>query len=123
MAYDPEIKDRSYLFGCLLAIADKAESVTYEKGEYRVTNARRYWNAFSQRPCQIWGIIEGRLEPYLEKKEWVMKKYTRHFDFIMSKISTNDFSDNSKLTSLYLLGYHHYHSLLEDEFKHNEEEK
>ena len=52
-----------------------------------------------------------------------MKKYTRHFDFIMSKISTNDFSDNSKLTSLYLLGYHHYHSLLEDEFKHNEEEK
>lgn len=123
MAYDLNENDRSYLFGCLLAIADKAESVTYEKGEYRVTNARRYWNAFSQRPCQIWGIIEGRLEPYLEKKEWVMKKYTKHFDFIMSKMSTNDFSDNSKLTSMYLLGYHHYHSLLEDEFKHNEEEK
>ena len=54
MAYDPNEKDRSYLYGCLLAIADKAESHAYNDDERnnRVTNARRYWSAFSQHPYQ-----------------------------------------------------------------------
>ena len=122
MAFDPNITDRSYLFGCLLAIADKAEMMTYQKGEYRPTNARRYWNAFSQRPSQIWKIIEERIEPYLEKKEWIMKCYTKHFNAIMEKMSVEDFEDNSKLSSLYLIGYHHYSVLLDDELNHKEEE-
>lgn len=42
MAYDPNITDRSYLFGCLLAIADKAEGEAFGKEERgdRQTNAR-----------------------------------------------------------------------------------
>lgn len=124
MAFDPNITDRSYLFGCLLAIADKAESESYDDQErnVRVTNARRYWNAFSQRPSQIWKIIEERIEPYLEKKEWIMKCYTNHFNAIMEKMSVEDFDDNSKLSSLYLIGYHHYCVLLDDELNHKEEE-
>ncbi len=124
MAYDPNITDRSYLFGCLLAIADKAESVTYDKGEKRVTNARRLWNAFSQRPSQTWKVIEERLEPYLEKKQWAMKIYTDKFNEIMTKMSVEDFSDNSKLSPLYLIGYHHYKFVLDNkDFNINTEEE
>lgn len=112
MAYDPNCTDRSYLYGCLLAIADKAESDTYERDEKRVTNARRLWSAFAARPCQTWQIIEERLEPYLEKEQWAMTKYTKLINEIMSKLSPEDYADNSKLSPLYLIGYHHYNALL-----------
>lgn len=125
MAYDPTCTDRSYLFGCLLAIADKAEYDTYDKDEKnkRITNARRLWNAFSSRPYQTWKIIEERLEPYLEKESWIMVKYTRHLNEIMSKMSTEDFADNSKLSPLYLIGYHHYNALLWNGNEDNNEEE
>ena len=47
MAYDPNITDRSYLFGCLLAIADKAESVTYDKCK------RELWVVFNLQSNKI----------------------------------------------------------------------
>ena len=112
MAYDPTNTDRSYLFGCLLAIADKAESDTYDKNEKRITNARRYWNAFSSRPYQTWKIIAERLEPYLEKDRRIMVKYTKHLNEIMAKMSPEVFSDNSSLSPMYLIGFHHYNALL-----------
>ncbi|ADU21656.1 type I-C CRISPR-associated protein Cas8c/Csd1 [Ruminococcus albus] len=112
MAYDPTCTDRSYLFGCLLAIADKAERDTYEKDEKRITNARRYWNAFSSRPYQTWQIIEEKIEPYLEKDPRLMTKYTKHINDIMAKMSPDTFKDNSKLSPLYLIGFHHYNTLL-----------
>ncbi len=112
MAYDPNCTDRSYLYGCLLAIADKAESDTYDANEKRVTNARRFWNAFSSRPYQTWKIIEERLEPYLEKEQWAMKKYTKLINEIMMKMSPEEFADNSKLSPMYLIGYHHYNAML-----------
>ena len=125
MAYDPTCRDRSYLFGCLLAIADKAERDTYdkEKDKNRVTNARRLWNAFSARPYQTWQIIEERLEPYLEKESWIMTKYTKHFNEIMAKISIEDFADNSKLSPMYLIGFHHYNALLWNGNEDNKEEE
>lgn len=115
MAYEPDCTDRSYLYGCLLAIADKAERDTYEKEEKRITNARRLWSAFSARPYQTWLIIEERLEPYLEKKPWIMTKYTKHINEIMAKMSLEDYADNSKLSPMYLIGYHHYNALLWNE--------
>ena len=122
MSYEPTNTDRSYLFGCLLAIADKAERDAYEKDEKRVTNARRLWSAFYARPYQTWGIIEERLEPYLEKAPWIMTKYTKHINEIMAKMSTDVFSDNSKLSPMYLIGYHHYNALLWNAKEENKEE-
>lgn len=121
MAYDPGITDRSYLYGCLLAIADKAESDTYDKDEKRITNARRYWSAFSSRPYQTWQIIEERLEPYLEKDKRTLTRYTKHLNEIMDKMSPDDFADNSKLSPMYLIGFHHYNALLWAGKNNNEE--
>ena len=123
MAYDPNCNDRSYLFGCLLAIADKAESDTYDESEKRVTNARRLWSAFAARPCQTWKIIEERLEPYLEKDQRKMTRYTKAINDIMGRMSTEEFSDNSKLSPMYLIGFHHYNALLWGAKAENKEEE
>ena len=125
MAYDPTCTDRSYLFGCLLAIADKAERDTYdrEKDKNRITNARRFWNVFSSRPYQTWQIIEERLEPYLEKESRVMTKYTKHLNEIMAKMSPKDFENNNKLSPMYLIGFHHYNALLWNGSEDNNEEE
>ncbi|MDO4556300.1 MAG: type I-C CRISPR-associated protein Cas8c/Csd1, partial [Lachnospiraceae bacterium] len=61
--------DRSYLFGRLLAVADKAENDAYDledRGK-RTTNAKRYWKRFSTNPGDTWQVIEEHLNPYLEK--------------------------------------------------------
>ncbi len=110
MAYDPNETDRSYLYGCLLAVADKAEGESYDEDErnVRITNARRYWNAFSQRPYQTWGIIEERLRPYLNKLGRSQVKYGKWINEIVSKMDTATFSDNSRLQPIYLLGYHNF---------------
>ena len=121
MAYDPNETNRSYLFGCLLAIADKAERDTYEKGENRTTNAKRYWSAFSSHPYQTWMIIEERLRPYLDKlSDNGQVYYEKKIQEITDKMSAADFADNSKLEPLYLLGYHHFTSYLYS--KNNNEE-
>lgn len=113
MGYDPNITDRSYLFGCLLAIADKAESEAYDDAErnVRVTNAKRYWNAFSQRPAQTWQLIEERLRPYLNKLGKSQVKYTLWMNEISNKLDVEKFS-NERLGPLYLLGYHNFNDYM-----------
>ena len=113
MSYDPNETDRSYLYGCLLAVADIAERSTYEKSESdRVTNARRYWSAFAQRPWTTWKIIEGKLRPYLDKSNEYGRRtglrYEKMLNEIMDKFSIKEFEDDSALNPNYLLGYHHF---------------
>ena len=121
MSYDPDLKDRSYLYGCLLAIADMAEKDTYENEDKksRVTNARRYWNTFSQRPCSTWKIIEEKLRPYFDKLKY--NKYEKLLNMIMADMKPDMFTDNSCLDPLYLLGYHHFTQYIYDYAKNKEE--
>ncbi len=64
MALDKEETNRSYLYGRLLAVADRIEYRTYdEKDKARVTNAKRYMSTFSQRPFETWKMIEEISSP------------------------------------------------------------
>lgn len=123
VAYDPNERDRSYLYGCLLALANKTEADTYDADDRnsRSTNAQRYWEAFSKRPCQTWKIIEERLQPYLNKAGSYRTYYEKRFNEIMDKMTMDVFSDDSALSPAYLLGYHHYTSYLYK--KNNTEEE
>lgn len=115
MGYDPNITDRSYLYGCLLAIADKAESSTYDEKdrESRQTNARRYWNMFSSRPYITWEKIKNNLNPYLNKMGYVQRNfYEKNFNEVMDKFDFAEYKDNSQLEPSYLLGYHHFMSYM-----------
>ena len=113
MGFDPNETNRSYLYGCLLAIADKAESDTYEDADKskRITNAKRYWNHFAQAPYQTWGIIEEKIQPYLNQHPYKTKIQT-DIQMIMDKMTPETFADNSRLEPLYLLGYHHFTAYL-----------
>ena len=77
MALNKECKDRSYLYGRLLAIADRIEYMTYDKeNDYkRVTNAKKYMTAFYQRPYGTWQIIERNIQPYLNKLGYPEKRF------------------------------------------------
>lgn len=106
MALDENCTDRSYLYGRLLAVADVAEDITYEKGEKRTTNALRYFEAFSNRPYITWEIIRQRLNPYFEKLSEDRRTYYKGLiDEITDKFERNDFEDNKKLDPLYLHAY------------------
>lgn len=121
MAYDPNETDRSYLFGCLLAIADAAEYASYseeDKGK-RVTNAKRYWSMFAKRPYATWGIIEGQIREYLKKLGAKSIYYDRMLNDVMCKFQKGDFESSGPLTPNYLLGYHHFNAEI---YKKKEEE-
>lgn len=121
MGFDPNETDRSYLYGCLLAIADKAESDTYDEADKakRVTNARRYWANFAQRPYQTWQTIEERLRPYLDRSGYRVQ-VEKLIQSVMGKFTPGAFADNSRLDTMYLLGYHHFTAYMYDSHKKEE---
>lgn len=120
--------DKSYLFGRLLAVADVIEESCLrqqsdnhndlqndserikeidEKGDYRITNAKRYMVAFSQRPLDIWKIIEESIQPYINKLDDKNKKiYESLLNEIYKKLDVVTFRENTQLNPMYLLGYH-----------------
>lgn len=108
MALNDDCKDRSYLYGRLLAIADRIEYQTYSKEDSkRITNAKRYMTAFYQRPYDTWRIIEQSIQPYLNKLKAPARRYYENLlDDVYWKFDESTFTDNRKLEGIYLLGFH-----------------
>ena len=52
-----------------------------------------------------------------------MTKYTKHVNEIMGKMDPEEFADNSKLSPMYLIGYHHYNALLWQKNNENTKEE
>ena len=109
MALDKENKDRSYLFGRCLAVADYAEKKTYnyKTDAKRVTNAKRYMNRFVKKPAETYVILREKLEPYLAKLSFYEREHIINplFAEIGSKLSEEDYTSREKLSPLFLLGY------------------
>lgn len=108
VSLDKKEKDRNYLYGRLLAVADRIEYRTYDEGDKaRVTNAKRYMNTFSQRPFETWKVIEENIQPYLNKLGIAEKCfYENLLNEIYELFEKGTFCDNSRLNGLYLLGFH-----------------
>ena len=107
VAVDQECRNRNYLYGRLLAVADRIEYRTYDKDDGRVTNAKRYMTAFSQRPFSTWKNLEEKLQPYLQRlKPGERIKYMHMLDEITDKFTVENFTGDEPLNGLYLLGFH-----------------
>lgn len=108
MTFDPQRKDRSYQFGALLAVMEKAERDTYRKDESREPNAIRLQNAFCHQPLKIAGILEKQLEKaYFPRLSTGLRAYyKRMITQIMEVITESGESINSPLKETYLLGYY-----------------
>lgn len=66
---DHEETDRSYLFGRLLAIYELLEAQRYVLdggSQDRITNAERYWTAYTGQPAKMMNHLENKVKPYEE---------------------------------------------------------
>ncbi|WP_322181688.1 type I-C CRISPR-associated protein Cas8c/Csd1 [Neglectibacter caecimuris] len=108
MALDQENKDRSYLFGRLLAIAEIVEQSTYQGEDARETNAMRFQKTFSLRPMATWRLLEEKLRPYYKQlKPGLSGYYKKLTQEITALLDPKDPELNKKLEDVYLLGYYH----------------
>lgn len=107
MALDRDRKTRDYLYGRLLAIADRLEGhALYKAGEKRDTNAARYMQQFAERPNKTWRQIYLALSPYMARLGGA-KYYKDMMDEVMCKFDPiEDFTIDKPLSGEFLLGYH-----------------
>ena len=107
MALDLNRKTRDYLYGRLLAIADRLEGhALYKAGERRDTNAARYMQQFADRPNKTWRQIYLSLSPYMSRLGGA-KYYKDMMDEVMCKFDPiEDFTSDRPLSGEFLLGYH-----------------
>lgn len=106
MALDENRNTRDYLYGRLLAIADRLEGhALYKAKEKRDTNAARFMQLFAEHPFKTWKQIELALTPYKSRLGGAYF-YTKIIDEVMCKFSPEDFNSDKALTGEFLLGYH-----------------
>lgn len=109
MALEPEKKNRSYQFGRLLAVMEKAERGAFDNSEKREPNAIRIWSLFVKRPMYATTVIIEQLKnayyPRLEPGK--RGYYDKLIGGIMRVIS--EFPENEigkPLGEEYLMGYY-----------------
>lgn len=109
MSLDTACRDRSYLFGRLLAYAERIESyaiyLTSGKDERRAPNALKLRSRFRVQPARTWLLLEDRLQPYItrlySKHNWLYEDMLN----VLAQFSPEDFVDNAPLDERYVLGY------------------
>lgn len=109
LALEPERKDRSYQWGRLLAVMEKAERDTYDASEKRETNAIRMQSVFVQRPGYAFKLIMDQLKNayYPRLPMGLRTYYERLIGEIMEQLSQFAPEDYGKpLTESYLPGYY-----------------
>lgn len=121
MALDENRSTRDYLYGRLLAIADRLEEVSLYKGEKdRPTHAARYMQIFSVRPNRTWTQIYLSLTPYLQMGEATF--YKNKISEVTSKfVSLEEYNRDTPLSGEFLLAYHCQRMKLRQYFKKNKE--
>ena len=108
LALDETRTNRDYLYGRLLAVADKLEQFALykaNKSDTRTTNAVRLMAAFAVKPYHTWGILYNQLIPYRNQLNGA-GYYQSIIDNILDDLfDTNDYENNAPLSPLYLLGF------------------
>lgn len=109
MALEPEKKNRSYQFGRLLAVLEKAERDAFDQGEKREPNAMRLQTLYVKRPMHAAKMIIEQLKnayyPRLNPGSRIY--YDKLIGEIMLTISECPDGEVSKpLGEEYLLGYY-----------------
>ncbi|MFB2659538.1 type I-C CRISPR-associated protein Cas8c/Csd1 [Shewanella mangrovisoli] len=111
MALQQDNASRDYLFGRLLAVANKVEKVVLSSSETnRLTTAERFMAQFVNRPSSTWLNISNALVPYQQRLFNNYQGYDKATKSLISQITDMfepaDFTSNKKLTPEFLLGFH-----------------
>ena len=122
MALEENRTTRDYLYGRLLAIADRLEgSALHKAKEKRDTNAARFMQLFADHPHKTWRQIELALSPYKARLGGA-HYFTGLVDEVMCKFNSDDFSNDKPLSGEFLLGYHCQRAKLWEKLKTEEPE-
>lgn len=107
MTLDYESSDRSYLFGRLLAVLEKAERSVLG-AETRETNAIRLQSAYVNHPMSTWQTLETALNPYFQRMTPGSRKFYKDIiSEIMEKVDVSQIEKlNRPLEDIYLIGYY-----------------
>ncbi len=111
MALDLENTSRDYLFGRLLAIADKIERVALSlRDENRPTASQRLMQRFADRPSSTWENIDKQLTPYrlqlqVSRTGFLVNR-EKELDAVTDLFRPDDFTRDAPLSAEYLLGFH-----------------
>lgn len=106
MKLDEKCTNRSYLFGRLLAVAEKVERSTFDNGETRITNAERYMQQFSRTPFRTWELIRRNTQIYLKQLKPSSREYYKNlYSEIEEMFKQGAFDEKKALDGRFLLGY------------------
>ena len=105
-------KDRSYLFGQLLAILEKVEEralyLQESKTDDRLTNAKKMWNVYTRRPAITYERLYSHIvRAYLKRlNPGARAKIENEIMQIINVLRETDGFNNNPLNERYLLGYY-----------------
>jgi CRISPR-associated protein Csd1 len=106
VSVDKESTDIVYNCGRLLAVADAIERFALSlKDEKRETSAIRYFTRFAAAPCKTWGIINNKLNIYIQQLGAKGNKYYKLMGEISSKIPPEQFATLRNLDGRMVLGF------------------
>ncbi len=111
MGLDETYRERDYLYGRLLAVAEKIEQVALNiAGENRATTAERMMQRFADRPFVTWRNIELALRPYMHRlknsRAGFLVNRQKDLDAILNAFEIEEFKSDKPLTGEFLLGFH-----------------
>lgn len=111
MALDTTNTSRDYLYGRLLALAERLEEVAlYAAGVNRPTTANRLMQRFANRPYETWLTIYKQLEPYMRQmknsRPGFLSNINKELDAVMNLFNRDDFVSSAGLSGEFLLGFH-----------------
>lgn len=107
MGLDEDRKTRDYLFGRLLALAERIEQWALSESEKeRPTTAARLMQRFAAHPYSTWRNIELSLTPYKARLGMKSAKMQQMISDIIAAFEPEEFINDKKLSGEFLLGYH-----------------
>jgi CRISPR-associated protein Csd1 len=111
MALETEKNHRDYLYGRLLAVAERLEYIALNvAGERRDTNAAKLMHRFSERPYSTWLQIEQSLVPFKtrlqSRRPGFLYNMTSLLDDIHDLFQAEDYMRDTPLSGEFLLAYH-----------------
>lgn len=127
---DKNNKDRSYLYGRLLAVYERIEASTFDKDNRRVTNSEKFWTSYTNNPATMMLRLEEKIKSYekqlknSEDKRGLYHKLTSEKQEIINALHdhTDEKELNKSLGYQFIFGYYSEINYIFSKKEENEEE-
>jgi CRISPR-associated protein Csd1 len=124
MALKEDYTSRDYLYGRLLAVAERIEEIALSvTEENRPTNAARLMQRFADHPAKTWLTIYKALDPYMQRlqtsRTGFLSNQREELETIMTAFTIDDYNNNDPLSGEFLLGYYCQRKKMRDDSAEN----